>query len=304
MIEERSGLRVITVFSLTTALLLSLAVLTGCASKEDLTEQGKLAHIAQRYDLAIFKFQEALDKDPNYVPAMYGLGLAYLSKKEPKKAIEQLEKVIKLDPKNKMAEEARFQLTKYFFSLGREAQAASKAQEAIKWFEKAASYECKKENAADQARNAIFEIKYKNWRPDFIKNQLDARLKAIEEWAGKYSKEKTKGKVPFEYDPGTYRFMIEGVGHEPADKSKMSQDDARVYTRQSAVDSYKERACALVYLIGGLEVPEKCKLEDMPKLSEENEFWDNNDYVIIASTSVEDLMRAFFKLHLSQKQKG
>jgi len=293
--------------SLTIALALVFTVLAaaGCATKEDLTEKGKLAAMAQRYDAAIMYYNEALEKDPNWVPAIFGLGLAYQGKKEPEKMIETLEGLIKLDPKHELAEEARFNLTKWFFELGREAQQAADNQKAIDHFEKAATYNCKKQQAAEQARTAAFQIRYKEWRPDFIKNDLDERLKTIKEWAEAYAKDKERGagRPPF-IDLGNNLFFIEGVGHEPKDKEKMSQDDARVYTRQSAVDSYVERACFLTYLVAGLEVPEKCSLDAQPKLKEENEFWDNNqvDYVIQAGTSIEDLMKAAFRLILKQEQ--
>jgi len=284
-------------------LVTSSMLASGCASKEDLYEQGKFAHQALQYDAAISKFQQALDKDPNYVEAMYGMGLAYMSKKEIEKAIEWLEKVIKLDPKNDLAEEARWALTQHFFRLGREAQQQGNIQGAVEKFEKAASYECKKDNAADQARNAVFEVKYKEWKPGFVKDQLEARLKAIDEWATACAKDKEcgKGRPPFQYYADAYRYFIEGVGHEPEDKEKMSQDDQRIYTRQSAVNSYIERACFLVYLTGGKEIPESCKIDKPPKLTEENEFWDGNDYVIQASTSVEDLMRTYYRLELENK---
>jgi tetratricopeptide (TPR) repeat protein len=288
----------IAVMSTTISLLAS-----GCATKEDLYEQGKFAHQALQYDAAIAKFQQALEKDPNYVEAMYGMGLAYMSKKEIEKAIDWLEKVIKLDPKNDLAEEARWALTQHFFRLGRAAQQQGNVEGAVEKFEKAASYECKKDNAAEQARNAVFEVKYKEWKPGFVKEQLDARLKAIDEWATKCAKDKEcgQGRPPFQYFADAFRYFIEGVGHEPKDKEKMSQDDARVYTRQSAVNSYMERFCILVHLMGGQEVPEKCTVEKPPKLTEENEFWDGDDYVIQASTSVEDLVRTYYRLELEKK---
>src|SRR5262245_2292005 len=85
-----------------TPLVLPLAL--ACSSQEAKLKQHQDAGDAylkdEKWQEAELEFKNALAVDPNSAPAHYGLALAFLGEKDPRRAYWELEETVRLDPKN------------------------------------------------------------------------------------------------------------------------------------------------------------------------------------------------------------
>ena len=73
--------------------------------EQELFEHGLFYLLNEKYDQAIDEFQRVLRVDPENVEAYYSLGLAYESKNISDKAKEMYKKVLERNPKHKLARE-------------------------------------------------------------------------------------------------------------------------------------------------------------------------------------------------------
>jgi tetratricopeptide (TPR) repeat protein len=100
--------------------LLLLAVLA-CQSQEDRLAEHQAKGDAfleeQKWEEAVLEFKNGLSVDPNSAKAHYGLALAYLGAKDPRRAYWELEETVRLDPAHV---EARLRLGEFLLFMKKE----------------------------------------------------------------------------------------------------------------------------------------------------------------------------------------
>lgn len=67
------------------------------------TELGYAYYGNNQFSVALEEFREALEADPDYVPALYNLGLVYMALGEQKLAEQSFERALRLDPSDSNA---------------------------------------------------------------------------------------------------------------------------------------------------------------------------------------------------------
>jgi tetratricopeptide (TPR) repeat protein len=71
------------------------------------TNLGLALERINRWEAAIVAYKRAIDATPNYTPAHFNLGRLYIKLNRYAEAAEQLEEIIKIEPKSRAAEQAR-----------------------------------------------------------------------------------------------------------------------------------------------------------------------------------------------------
>lgn len=88
-------------FAIITSLLITLITISACSNIDVQTLNNKAAELMSKGDIdgAISRLESIQDLNPNFPQTNYNLGIAYKEKKDYNKALNYLEKAIKLNPK-------------------------------------------------------------------------------------------------------------------------------------------------------------------------------------------------------------
>jgi tetratricopeptide (TPR) repeat protein len=76
----------------------AILLLVGCSESKKYYKQAEAFRELEKYDEAIVAYQKAIEADPNYASAHYGLGLSYEQLNKFEEAIKQYQKTLELNP--------------------------------------------------------------------------------------------------------------------------------------------------------------------------------------------------------------
>jgi tetratricopeptide (TPR) repeat protein len=219
----------------TAAVTLGLLVFaSGCETlrARDALNKGVQAYKATKYDEAAKKFQEAIELDPTFEVARLYLATSYMSQWIPgadspenkamaQKAEDEFNKVLKADPKNKLAIESiasmRYNQANAFTALEEKLKVMDEAKT---WYAKLIEVD----PANSKAHYSLGVIAWSKWYPQY--KQVREKAGMRQEDPGPIKDKKLREELKAKYG----ELVAEGIGHlDKAVELDKEYDDAMAY---------------------------------------------------------------------------